>query len=186
MAHRRETLNCILQWLVILTLVGGALAACKPKPTATPTPTLVPSATPQPTLTPSPQGTVPSTSTVTPLPSPTATPQPPGSPANPIILGLVTVADKPEIATEGEALAKRLAEVSGYSVQSKVLASYTDLLAGLEKASVHVAFLPPFSYLYAHEKKWAEPGIDPKKHSLGSAGGQQQPGRCDSGDQEPA
>jgi phosphonate transport system substrate-binding protein len=100
-----------------------------------------------PTITPGPL----ETPTPTPLPTPTATPPPFGDPANPFILGVVV----PDPANQTDAihdiLAERLAKASGLAVQSRTFNSYQPLLDEMSERRVHIAWLPPMTYIYASQ-----------------------------------
>jgi phosphonate transport system substrate-binding protein len=133
---------------VLLILLAGSLAlvACKsketPGPTATPTfDVRTPLATTaRPTFTP------------TPLPTDTPTPEPLGSPANPIIVGLLMPQNDPLIIGDGDQLASQLSQSTGYTVQAKTFDSYPAILAAIETGNVHVTWLPPFTYILAHQQ----------------------------------
>ncbi|WP_299024603.1 PhnD/SsuA/transferrin family substrate-binding protein [uncultured Thermanaerothrix sp.] len=118
----------LLAILCILLVVG--LATCSSPNTPTPE-----SQTPPPTITP--------------------TPPPLGHPAHPLVIGFVP--DDPTARqAEAQALASALSERTMLSVQTRLFESYRSLLEGLEKGSVHAAFLPPLTYIEAHEKGLAQ------------------------------
>ncbi len=95
--------------------------------------------------------------TSTPTPRPTSPPPLPlGAPGNPLILALPpeTVLDE-EIAG-GESLAGQLSEFTGYEVVAVVPDSYADLVEDLGRGNAHIAVLPPFAYLLAHQQGYAD------------------------------
>ncbi len=112
-------------------LISGGCGAVRP-PTATPTPTL--------TLTP----TFPPTLTPTPLPL--------GSPENPYVIGLVSESEDPQISAAAAELAQQLAQVTGKSTSGRTFISYRQMLESMEKGQVHVAWMPPLTYLYASDQ----------------------------------
>ncbi|GAP05749.1 MAG TPA: hypothetical protein DEQ80_00450 [Anaerolinea thermolimosa] len=118
--------------LLMLLVISMALTGCL-------------SATP--TLTPGPL----TTPTPTPLPTATPTPQPLGHPTNPLILGVVTFENQPGVAESTARLADQLAEQTGLSVQSLPVDSYQVLLEEFGARHVHIAWLPPLTYLVASQ-----------------------------------
>jgi len=122
--------------LVVLSVMSGCIA---PTPAATPGP--IQSPTP--------------TATVTPTP----TPMPLGSPQNPIVIGLV--ADLPGQALDQPAqdLATKLTVGSLLSVKASVFRNYKELLDGMGSGRIHIAFLPPLTYLYASKRGLAETAL---------------------------
>jgi len=115
-------------------LLNGGCGAVRP-PTATVTPTL--------TLTP----TFPPTLTPTPLPL--------GSPENPYVIGLVSETEDPQISAAAAELAQRLAQATGKSTSGRTFISYRQMLESMEKGQVHVAWMPPLTYLYASRQGFA-------------------------------
>ena len=130
--------------LVAALLCLAALAACakaSPTPTATPLPP-----TPAPAITPT------AGPTVTPYPTDTPTPQPLGSQSNPLVFGLVLPAGQTALPPEAGQLAASLSKATGYTIQAQLIASYRSLLVNLHDGRVHLAFLPPFTYLEAQSQ----------------------------------
>lgn len=114
--------------LGILFLVG--ISACSPSNTLTPEPHL-------------------------PAPTITSTPQPLGHPDHPLVIGFVS--DDPTAhQVEAQTLAGALSERAMLSIQTRPFESYQSLLEGLEDGSVHAAFLPPLTYIQAHQKDLAQ------------------------------
>ncbi len=139
-AIRRPILTS--NWIPIILIAAVLLAACSSKPKITPTPTDVPAtatATPDVTSTPAP--------TDTPGPTPTLTPEPLGSPGNPLQIGFLLPQGQTSLSPEAGQLAQSLSKSTGYSIQARPLASYPSILAGMIDGNVHLAFLPPFTYL---------------------------------------
>jgi phosphonate transport system substrate-binding protein len=126
--------------LVTLTVVGTLLAAC-----ATPTPT------PAPEVTPAPVPTTP--------PVPTATPVPPpqlGTTDNPIIMGFVPSGTAQEILTGGEAIAKQITDLTGYSIKVFQATSYSALVEAMGSGNAQIGWLAPFPYTVAKQKGYAD------------------------------
>ncbi len=115
---------------ILFLMLAASLSGCL---TATPTITPGPLETPTPT----------------PLPTPTATPPPFGDPANPLIFGIIS--PDPSLQTDpvSDLLAQRLTKGSGLAVEMRVFNSYQPLLDEMSERRVHIAWLPPMSYIYA-------------------------------------
>lgn len=152
---KRFGLVMILGSAVLLACLLGACNQPTPAPTATPTASFTPA--PTLTLTASPAAqtpTVTATPTITPTPTPTITPTPEvlGSTANPLVMGIVL----PEMDALRESnyieIAARLGDQTGAAVQVMTLASYEELLEKLEMGTVHIAWMPPATYVYAHQR----------------------------------
>jgi phosphonate transport system substrate-binding protein len=109
------------------------------------------SSTPQSTTTPTPTGTA--------EPSPTPTPMPIGSPENPFTLGVVSETLDNQVITRSQELVESLSSTTGYAFQSKVLDNFTDLLTQMEAGQIHAAWLPPITYLWAHQRGFAQVGL---------------------------
>ncbi|MCX8026040.1 MAG: PhnD/SsuA/transferrin family substrate-binding protein, partial [Thermanaerothrix sp.] len=93
----------------------------------------------------------------TPLPTLTPTSQPLGHPENPLVIGFVIEEPQtPEIQSTAQRLSTALSERAKVSVQSRLFETFPALLEGLKTGTVHAAFLPPLTYIYAHEKGLAE------------------------------
>jgi phosphonate transport system substrate-binding protein len=135
-------LNGCRIYLTILALVLVLLlAACKAKPTPTPTPT--PSPTPEISATP--------LDLETPEPTLTATPAPLGSPSNPMVIGYMVETPSSKAATSADKISQELASSTGYSFSSQSFSSYGDLLTAFDEGRLHIAFLPPGTYLAARD-----------------------------------
>jgi phosphonate transport system substrate-binding protein len=147
--HRNSPNFCLL---IVFMLLWSGLAGCRSGPAATPNPgpTLSPSSTPLPQASP--------TLTVQPSPFPTATatPQPLGSPTNPLIIGIVPAQKGPQVAPASTELAKQLTGKTGLTIQTKIFDSYPLLLAALDDRQVHLVWLYPLSYVYAHQRGLAD------------------------------
>lgn len=143
--------------VVVLSLIAIAsmvLASCaSPTPTATVEPTKPAEATPvPPTNTPEPTP-VPPTNT----PEPTAIPL--GSPENPIIMAFAPSATTQELTAGGEAVAAKLSELTGYTIKSFIATSYAALIEAMGSGNAHIGWMPPFAYLLAKEKGFADVGL---------------------------
>ncbi|MGC8855610.1 MAG: phosphate/phosphite/phosphonate ABC transporter substrate-binding protein [Anaerolineae bacterium] len=128
--------------LALATVLSLALASCAP---VTPVATEPPAPTEQPTE----------------PPAPTETPVPPalGTPENPLIMALAPSATSQELQTGGEAIAAKLSEMTGYTIKVTVPTSYGALVEAMGAGNAHIGWLPPFAYIVAHEKGYADVGL---------------------------
>ncbi|MFN3741514.1 MAG: phosphate/phosphite/phosphonate ABC transporter substrate-binding protein [Anaerolineales bacterium] len=124
-----------------LAVAALALTACGPATT--------PTQAPEPTKTPAPTAT----------PEPTKAPPALGSPENPIIMGLAPSATTQELQTGGEAIAAKLSEMTGYTIKVTVPTSYGALVEAMGAGNAHIGWLPPFAYVVAHAKGYADVGL---------------------------
>jgi phosphonate transport system substrate-binding protein len=74
-------------------------------------------------------------------------------------MGIVSQEGDPEAAQNALALAKKLSEETGLSVQSIVGTSYDVLVRALEQKKTHMAWLPALTYIYAKQQGAAEVGL---------------------------
>jgi phosphonate transport system substrate-binding protein len=120
--------------LIMVLMVNGCGTGQARTPAATPT--LTQTATFPPTLTP--------------------TPVPVGRPENPFVIGLVSENDDPQMDAAANELAVQIASRSGLSVRGLIYPSYQFLMDDLSFGKVHIAWLPPLTYLFASERGLAE------------------------------
>jgi len=92
------------------------------------------------------------TFTFTPRPTPTSTPQPLGSQANPIIMAFVSSETSLQVTNAADQISKFLSDKISSVVQVRVYDSYPALLAAIETGKVHITWMPPFTYILAHQK----------------------------------
>jgi phosphonate transport system substrate-binding protein len=118
-----------------LALISGGCGTNRPG-TPTTTPTLTLTATFPPTLTP--------------------TPVPLGQPGNPIILGLVSENNDPQVRAAANELARQLETLSQLTVRGTVYASYNLLMDDFSFSKVHITWMPPLTYLYARQRDLAD------------------------------
>ncbi len=81
-----------------------------------------------------------------------------GTKENPIVLALHPSATR-EAEERAQELIAQLSESSGLAFVTITPASYSELLEALDAGRVHVAWLPPFPYLLAREKDYADAPI---------------------------
>jgi phosphonate transport system substrate-binding protein len=127
------------------------LTGCKASvvtPTATPLPTLTPAPTQAPTI------------------------EPLGSSSNPIVLGLVGDQTNSGLLEAADFLANYLNQGIDQQISYKVVPNYRILVNEMAKSSVHIVFLPPATYLYAHERGFAEAHLLTDNYGLYSYGTQ--------------
>jgi phosphonate transport system substrate-binding protein len=82
-----------------------------------------------------------------------------GTPENPLIMALAPSATTQELQTGGEAIAAKLSELTGYSIKVTVPASYGALVEAMGAGQAQIGWLPPFTYILAHEAGYADVGL---------------------------
>ncbi len=131
----------VFVFVSLLVAAVMLLTACGPA--ATPTPVVVPPTAVPPTAVP-----------------PTAVPPPAlGTADNPIILALAPSANTTELMAGGDAIAAKLSELTGYTIQVNVPTNYAALVEAMGSGNAHVGFLPTVPYIVAYEKGYATIGL---------------------------
>jgi len=130
----QKVLFVLLSVLVLSSLV---LSACA-------TPTEAPTATTE-----APTTAAPAT---TEAPTATAEPKPLGTEDNPIIMALAPSATADQLTVGGDAIAKKLNELTGYSFKVIIPNSYTALIEAMASGNAHIGWMPTFAYLLAKQK----------------------------------
>ena len=128
-----------------------SLVACQASPTVIPTLTLEPThfeltKTPSPTISMIPTGEE---------NTPTATPIPLGKPGNPLLISFVSEKLDNQAKTNADLIAKQLSTLTGYEIVSELSPNYDWTLKGMQEGLVHMAWLPPLTYLYASQQGYA-------------------------------
>jgi phosphonate transport system substrate-binding protein len=138
--------------IITCLLLSLSLIACQANPSATPTLTLEPT-TYESTKTPTP----PVVTLIAPgeTDTPTATPIPLGKPGNPLLISFVSEKLDNQAKTNAELIAKQLSTLTGYEIVSELSPSYDWTLKGMQEGQVHMAWLPPLTYLYASQQGYA-------------------------------
>jgi phosphonate transport system substrate-binding protein len=126
----------IILFLVLSLILSGCKGKAKPTPISTPTIALQPT----------------STEIVTPEPTPTATLEPLGSPGHPVVIGLISTSPSSTLDDNIAQLTQSLTNASGFTFASDTFTSYADLLTAFSEGNIHVALLPPVTYLVAHQR----------------------------------
>lgn len=110
----------------------------------TATPTTLPASPPTPSQA--------ATQTALPTPQPET---PPGTDTHPIVLALIPSREQviPDAARD---TAAQLSQLTGLVVVPYAPASYSEVVDALAEGRVHIAMLPPFPYILAHEKARAD------------------------------
>jgi|WetSurMetagenome_2_1015567.scaffolds.fasta_scaffold101069_2 phosphonate transport system substrate-binding protein len=118
-------------------------------------------ATPAPVVATKPPATaVPPTKTmVPPVLLPTNTPSSLGDPDKPIIMALAPSATSQQLQAGGEAIAKKLTELTGLSIKVIVPASYAATVEAMGSGQAQVAFLPILAYMKAKNQDFADVGL---------------------------
>ena len=88
-------------------------------------------------------------------PAVTATASPLGTQGNPIVLA-IRPGSGPEAAAAMQRVASQLSTLSGLTVVTGQVESTAYLIQSLGEGTAHIAMLPPFAYLLAHEKGYAD------------------------------
>lgn len=101
------------------------------------------------------------TSTPEPSPVPTETPVPVelGTAENPIVMALAPSATTQELIASGDEIARQLSELTGYNIVATVPTSYAALIEAMGSGNAHIGWLPPFAYVIAKEKGFADVGL---------------------------
>lgn len=137
----KKSLNLLFAVMAIFVLV---LSACAP---ATPAPTEAPVVTEAP---------------ATEAPAPTAT-EPPapelGTPENPLIMALAPSATTQELQTGGQAIADKMSEITGYTIQVTVPTNYAAMIEAMGAGNAHIGWLAPVQYIVAHGNGFADVGL---------------------------
>ncbi|HVN54596.1 MAG TPA: PhnD/SsuA/transferrin family substrate-binding protein [Anaerolineaceae bacterium] len=136
-------LPSLLSRLIWSGLLVIALVGCQQKPVQTPSAT-----PPLPTITP-----LPAIGTSTP------TPYPLGSSQNPLILGVVAEGNAADVSSNAETLAAYLSNKTGITIQSQISDNYDQLVRGIDQRNVHLAWLPPLTYIIARRLGIVEIGL---------------------------
>ncbi|MGD0003539.1 MAG: PhnD/SsuA/transferrin family substrate-binding protein [Anaerolineaceae bacterium] len=84
--------------------------------------------------------------------APTATQQPPGTVNNPLVISFVSENLDPTVKMNGDKVAEQLSQLTGYTIESEVSPTYDWTLKGMADGAVHMAWLPPLTYLYASQQ----------------------------------
>jgi len=95
----------------------------------------------------------------TPRPTATSTPAPLGSLDNPLVMGLVVENDQTSVTTAAQALTEQLSASSGYSVTFRTYPTHPDLIDAMRAGQVHISFLQPLTYIYAHRLDLADAAL---------------------------
>jgi len=97
--------------------------------------------------------------TLTPLPTSTVTPQPLGTDLNPLVLGIVSISSDPNAMSAADEVAASVQKVTGFVIKTRAFSSYNNLIDEKSFKRVHLAFLPPLTYLYANQMGFAQVGM---------------------------
>ena len=132
-----KRLSVLLALLVALTLV---LSACSPAETPAPVMTEPPVVVTEP-----------------PAPEPTEPPAPElGTPENPLIMALAPSATSQELQTGGAAIAAKLSEMTGLTIETVVPSNYAAMIEAMGAGQAHIGWLAPVQYIVAHGKGYAD------------------------------
>jgi phosphonate transport system substrate-binding protein len=90
--------------------------------------------------------------TATPQPFSSPTPGPLGSANNPLVLGFVNPESDQKINDAGTLISQELTAYSLLSSRAEFYPDYASLLKDMSQGKTHIAWLPPATYLDAHQK----------------------------------
>ena len=127
-------------WLLVILIAVLALSACQTRSTPLPTPS--------PARSPTVNSTLPATETPV---APTENPDPPGTANNPLIISFISDKLDPQVKINAAKIADQLSVLTGYKIESEVSPTYDWTLKGMQDGAVHMAFLPPLTYIYASQ-----------------------------------
>jgi phosphonate transport system substrate-binding protein len=98
-------------------------------------------------------------STLIPTPLSTLVPGAPlGTKENPIILAVIPSSGR-ELPEAARDVAAQLSNLTGLAIVPFAPASYLEVVEALGSGKIHIAWLPPFPYLLAHEKGYADTAL---------------------------
>ncbi|HEY6073829.1 MAG TPA: PhnD/SsuA/transferrin family substrate-binding protein [Anaerolineales bacterium] len=93
-------------------------------------------------------------------PAPTEPPAPEiGTADNPIIMALAPSATSQELQTGGQAIADKLSEMTGYTINISVPTNYAAMVEAMGSGTAHIGWLPPLAYMLAKYKDFADVGL---------------------------
>jgi len=137
----------------VLVLASMVLGACV-QPTAAPAPTEAPAA-PAPTEAPAAPAPTEAPAAPAPTVAPTEAPKPLGTADNPIIMALAPSATADQLTVGGDAIAKQLNDLTGYTFKVIIPNSYTALIEAMASGNAQIGWMPTFAYLLAKQKEAA-------------------------------
>lgn len=150
--------NRLFVLVAVLAIASMVLSACGT--TTTPTPQVI-----EKTVEVKVVETVEVVKEVTPTPEPPAPPEPTAVPVqygtadNPLIMALAPSATSQELQTGGQAIADKLSELTGYTIQISVPTNYAALVEAMGAGNAHIGWLPPLAYMLAKYKGYADVGL---------------------------
>ena len=147
MKKRTSTMFVLISVLVLASMVLGACA----QPTAAPAPTEAPT-TAAPAAPAAPAATEAPAVAPTEAPAAPAEAKPLGTADNPIVMALAPSATADQLTVGGDAIAKQLNELTGYSFKVIIPNSYTALIEAMASGNAQIGWMPTFAYLLAKQK----------------------------------
>lgn len=79
-----------------------------------------------------------------------------GSERNPLVMAFVPSTEAEKVIQSGEELIALLNEGTGLSFKAQMSTSYVGIVEAMAVGKVHVAWLPPMAYVYAHDRNGDE------------------------------
>lgn len=137
MKKRTSIMFVLISVLVLASMVLSACAQPTAAPAATEAPTTAAPAT---------------TEAPTEAPTAAAAAKPLGTADNPIIMALAPSATADQLTVGGDAIAKQLNELTGYTFKVIIPNSYTALIEAMASGNAQIGWMPTFAYLLAKQK----------------------------------
>ena len=131
-------------WLLVFLVIFTAIGTCQNSSSANSTPTPAKSPTVNPTA-----------AVTATTESQAETLEPPGTANNPLIISFFSQKLDPQVKVNGDKVAELLSQLTGYKIESEVSPTYDWTLKGMEDGAVHMAWLPPLTYIYANQQGFA-------------------------------
>jgi phosphonate transport system substrate-binding protein len=79
-----------------------------------------------------------------------------GSEENPLIMAFVPSTEAEKVIDSGEELIELLTSETGLSYRTQMSTSYVGIVEAMAVGKVHIAWLPPMAYVYAHDRNGDE------------------------------
>ncbi len=146
----KKRVNFLFVLVSVLVLASMVLSACA-QPTTAPAPVEAPTkAAPAPTE--APAAPAPTEAPAAPAPTEAPAAKPLGTADNPIIMALAPSATADQLTVGGDAIAKQLNELTGYTFKVIIPNSYTALIEAMASGNAQIGWMPTFAYLLAMQK----------------------------------
>ncbi|MDQ3023720.1 MAG: phosphate/phosphite/phosphonate ABC transporter substrate-binding protein [bacterium] len=95
-----------------------------------------------------------------------------GSKDNPLVMAFVPSVEAQGVMESGDKLATLMEERSGLTIETLQATSYVGIVEAMGSGDVHVAWLPPLAYVFAHQRNGATPILKVVRHGSPTYRGQ--------------